>query len=225
MIDILLLAILGIVTYSVAGEGAWGAATTCFSVILSGLLAMNFFEPLCNTLMGSNSYWQARLDVIVLVGLFAGLVSAMRFGADYLSPTYIGVHRMVFEVGRWGCAALAGYVTMAFLLTALHTAPLPREFAGFKPERANLFDTVAPDRHWLGFTQWVSERVCSSSPVRIFDGPQVVLGDPGSGVQILPSFPIRYATRRSRGAGASSSGPAPAVRQVQPTKGSGTSGF
>ena len=226
MIDILLILVFGGVTYCVAGEGAWGAAVTCISTILSGLLAMNFFEPICNSLMSSQSGWQARLDVIVLVGLFAGGVSLMRFGVDYLSPTYIAVHRMVFEGARWGCAALTGYVTMAFLLTALHTSSLPREFAGFRPERMNLFDTVAPDRQWLGFTQWVTERVCDSSPARVFDGPRVVLGEPGSQPQILPSFPIRYATRRGRGMTATASGPPPAVRQVPAQKkGAPSQGF
>ena len=217
IIDFLLLVILGVVTYCVAGEGAWGAAVTCLSVILSGLIAMNFYEPICNNLLGTNSYWQVRLDLIVLVGLFAAGVTGLRSGADYLSPTYIGVHRMVHEGIRWGCAALAGYVTMAFLLTALHTAALPREFVGFKPERANFFAT-APDRQWLGFMQWVSERVCNSSPPRIFDGPIVVLGDPGAVPnKVWPSFPIRYASRREHGtAGGGAAAARSLLRQVQP---------
>ena len=220
MIDVLLLVIVGVVTYCVAGEGAWGAAVTCLSVILAGLFAMNFFEPICDNLLGNDPFWNTRLDLIVLVGLFAGGVSGLRFGADYFSPTYIGVHRMVHEGARWSCAALSGYVTMAFLLTALHTAALPREFLGFAPERANFFAT-APDRQWLGFMQWVSENVCNSSVPRIFDGPRIVLGDPGTKGEvenkIWPSFPIRYASRRERGGGGGAAAPvATPVRQVAP---------
>lgn len=219
MIDVVLLVIFGIVTYCVAGEGAWGAAITCLSVVLAGLVAMNFFEPICNNLLGTNAYWQARLDVIVLIGLFAGGVSLLRFGADYVSPVYIAVHRFAHEGVRWGCAALAGYVTMAFLLTALHTAPLPREFLGFRPERANLGSVLAPDRHWLGFTQWVSERVCSYSEPRVFDGPRFDLGDPGVVTnRYWPSFPIRYASRRERGTATAATAQAAPVRAVQPQK-------
>ena len=202
MIEVLLLIILAAVTYTVAGEGAWGAAVTCISVILAGLIAMNFFEPICNSLLGSDYYWQARLDLVVLVGLFAAAVAGIRAGADYLSPTYIGVHRMLHEGARWGCGLLTGYITMAFLLTALHTAALDREFIGFKAERANFFG-LSPDRQWLGFTQWTTERVFCKSPARIFDGPVIVLGEPGAVPNnVWPSFPIRYATRRERGAGA-----------------------
>ena len=70
VIDLLLFVVIGLVTYCVAGEGAWGAAITLLSVILSGLIAMNFFEPICNNLLGGDSYWQERLDLIVLGGLF-----------------------------------------------------------------------------------------------------------------------------------------------------------
>ena len=222
VIDILLLAIFGGVTYCVAGEGAWGAAITAICVILGGLFAMNFFEPICDNLLGTNYYWQARLDLIVLVGLFGGAVAGLRAGADYLSSTYIGVHRMVHEAARWGCGALAGYVTMAFLLTALHTAPLSREFLGFQAERSNFFG-LAPDRHWLGFTQWSSEWVFSKWPKRIFDGPEKTMGDPGVVTNtVWSSFPIRYASRREFGVGGgAAAAQAPAVKQVAPQSGGG----
>ena len=221
MIEVLMLIILAAVTYTVAGEGAWGAAITCLSVILAGLFAMNFYEPICNSLMGNDYWWQVRLDLVVLVGLFAAAVGGIRAGADYLSPTYIGVHRMLHEGARWGCGLLTGYITMAFLLTALHTAALDREFMGFKAERANFFQT-APDRQWLGFTQWTTERVFCKSPARIFDGPVIELGEPGAVPnKVWPSFPIRYATRRERGAGAAvASKPAPA-QSVAPPKAGG----
>ncbi|TXT23723.1 MAG: hypothetical protein FD138_3182 [Planctomycetota bacterium] len=221
-IDILLLLIFAGVTYCVAGEGAWGAAITAISVILAGLFAMNFFESICDSLLGSNYYWQERLDVIVLVGLFGGGVAGLRAGADYISPTYIGVHRMVHEGARWGCGILAGYVTMAFLLTALHTAPLDREFLGFKAERGNFFNT-APDRQWLGFMQRSSEWVYSKWPKRIFDGPEKSMGEPGTFPDpVWSSFPIRYASRRQLGAGGGAIGSqAPAVKQVAPQKAGG----
>lgn len=224
-VDILLLLIFGGVTYCVAGEGAWGAAITAVCVILGGLMAMNFFEPICDNILGTNYYWQARLDLIVLVGLFGAAVAGLRAGADYLSPTYIAVHRMVHEVGRWGCGALAGYVTMAFLLTALHTAPLGREFLGFKAERGNFFG-LFPDRQWLGFTQWSSERVFSKWPKRIFDGPEKSMGDPELVTNtVWPSFPIRYASRREFGSGGGATATAaPAVQQVVPQR-SGSPAF
>jgi len=71
-VDILLAAVLGIVTWCVAAEGAWGAAAIFLAVLFSGLLAMNFFEPLADFLQANMaSSWHQRWDVISLVGLFA----------------------------------------------------------------------------------------------------------------------------------------------------------
>ena len=195
MIDILLLAVVGVVAWCVASEGAWGAGFTFVAVLMAGLLAMNFFEPLANYLeynIAGSAGWAARWDVISLVGLFTLFTFLLRLLADYLSPTFIPVHPLVHEGGRWGFGVLTGYITMAVLLTALHTAPLPREFIGFTPERNNFLGLAAPDRQWLGFTQYVSERSLRGD--RIFDGPRLTIGD--SRNQIWPSFPIRYASRR-----------------------------
>ena len=202
--DFILILILGAVTWCVASEGAWGAALTCLCVILSGLLAMNFFEPMANFLQNSLGWrggWPYRWDIISMVGIFAASVFAIRAATDRISPTYIQVPGGAYEIIRWGCGLLTGYVTMAFLLTSLHTALLPREFIGFKPERNNLFNICAPDRQWLGFTQFVSERSFRTGRVpRVFDGPQIVLGDEEQPYPntIWPSFPIRYASRRER---------------------------
>ena len=195
MIDIALLVVIGIVAWCVASEGAWGAALLFLNVLFSGLLAMNFFEPLANYLQSSVAPgWANRWDIICLVGLFAGFVFAFRFLAEYLQPTFIAVHPLVYDGGRWLFGGLAGYVVMAFLLTALHTAPLPREFLGFSPERDNLFGITAPDRQWLGFTQYVTEHsLARSGSPRIFDGPRFRVG---SFEGVWPSFPIRYASRR-----------------------------
>ncbi|WP_299469401.1 CvpA family protein [uncultured Gimesia sp.] len=202
MIDILLLAILGIVTWCVASEGAWGAGFIFVSVLLAGLLAMNYFEPLATFLannISSSGAWQRRWDSIALVGLFIAFIFLFREITVRIAPTYMQVHPLVHEIARWSFAALTGYIAMAFLLTALHTAPLPREFAGFTPERNNLFGAAAPDRQWLGFTQYVSEKSMRNGAAgHLFDGPEYTF--PQQQNSIWPSFPIRYATRRGQGA-------------------------
>jgi hypothetical protein len=218
ILDVVLIGIVALVTWCVASEGAWGAGFTLFSVVLSGLLAMNFYEVTAEFLqqnLASSLEWQHRWDVIALVGLFAGFVLALRTATDRIMPVDIEVQMLVFDVTRWGCAALAGYTTMAFLLTALHTAPVPREFLGFAPEpqrRGGPVGQLAPDLQWLGFTQYVSEHILRrgrSGP--IFDGPTFEVYA-GAGAKVWPSFPLRYATRRERYYFSSSSAPSgPAV--------------
>ncbi|MBX3444374.1 MAG: CvpA family protein [Planctomyces sp.] len=208
MIDILLLLILAGVTWCVASEGPWGAATTFFSVVFAGLLAMNFFEPVAAAI-SSSPPWNVRADVIALLGLFALGVTGFRVAIEYLQPTQIEVPPMFYDATRWAMGLLTGYLTMAIVLTALHTAPLPREFLGFRPERSNFLEMSAPDRQWLAFTQHCSERIYSTG--NIFDGS--VFPVAGQPAQVWSSFPIRYADRRERFAsggagGGAASGPA-----------------
>jgi hypothetical protein len=242
MMDLLLIAVVAGVTWCVASEGAWGAAYTLLSVIISGLVSMSLFESVAGFLqqnLASSYEWQHRWDVIALVGLFAACVFGMRAALEYIAPVDIEVHAMAYDVARWACGFLTGYVTMAFLMTALHTAPLPREFLGFTPEperRSGPLGGLAPDFQWLGFTQYVSEnafRRGQHGP--IWDGPTYPIvagaqGEPGE-VKVWPSFPIRYATRRAQYFG-SAAAAAPAAApgggapvQAVPSGGRGTSNF
>jgi hypothetical protein len=238
MIDILLLVIIGVVTYCVASEGPWGAASTFVAVILAGLVAMNYFETVAG-LFPATIEWQARADIIALLGLFAAGVTGLRMGAEYLMPTQVEVHPLAYDAGRWGFGALSGFVTAAIVLTSLHTAPLPREFLGFTAERNNFFELGgvenAPDRLWLAFTQHASENIFTTGNVFDRSVYERYRGRAG-GAESWSSFPIRYADRRERyassgvvaaGAGTSSApGSANAPPPpVTPTPGGGASPF
>ena len=71
IISLILLAIVGVVTWCVASEGAWGSMILFFSVLLSALLAMNYFEPLANSLQNMATSWGYRFDFIALILIFA----------------------------------------------------------------------------------------------------------------------------------------------------------
>lgn len=243
MIDVILLVVIAVVTWCVASDGPGGAAITFVSVLLAGLFAMNFFEPLATFLQTNvlGSYtWSNRWDMLALVGLFALGVFGLRTLGEQLMPTYAEVDPLTYDVARWLLGLATGYLTMAILLTALHTAPLPREFLGFRPERQNLFEAAAPDRQWLAFTQYVSEKPLTTGAAgHIFDGARFprIPGQPET-MQVWSSFPIRYAMRREEyasGAGGGSTMASPpgsiapaapaAPRAPAPGGGGGTSGF
>jgi hypothetical protein len=227
ILELTLIGIVAVVTWCVASEGAWGAALTLLSVIIAGLLATCLFEVTANFLQENitDSYqWQHRWDVIAMVGLFAAFVFGLRMATERIVPTNIEIHGIVFDVTRWGCGLLSGLVTMAFLLAALHTAPLPPGFLGFTPEpqrRAGPVGQAAPDLRWLGFVHYMTETAFGKGTAgSVFDGDVATF--PGGVTEILPSFPIRYATRRERyysSAAASTTstaapaGPGPGVRR------------
>ena len=225
MVDLGCLIVIGVIVWCVASEGLWGAAHTFLCVLLSGLLAMNFFEPLAGFLDGILGGAKGYSDIVALIGLFTGFIFALRMGTEQLSPTFIQLPPALDQGGRWLFSVLTGYVTMAVLLTSLHTAPLPREFMGFKPEQRAFFG-LAPDRQWLGFTQYVTEKPFSVIKFQdpntkalvshAFDGKYETLGEKSQPYQntIWPSFPIRYAMRRDLIGGRQ--GPAAAPVQVTP---------
>ncbi|WP_206028413.1 CvpA family protein [Thalassoroseus pseudoceratinae] len=219
MIAFILLGIMALVAWCVAGEGPWGAGITFLCVLFAGLLAMNFFEPLADMLASitNTGMWLYRWDYIALVGLFAAFVFGLREISNRLVPTFFQTEEIIYEIGRWGFGVLTGYVTMAFLLTALHTAPLPRtvtktgivEFLGFQAEKGNLFG-FHPDRQWLGFTRFVSARgFARSDEQNRFDNPIYRIGGQGGPDNPWPSFPIRYAARREQLGGQVVAAPVP----------------
>ena len=125
MIDIACLVVVGITVYCVSNEGLWGAVHTFLCVLLAGLMAMNFFEPMAGFLDGiAPPAYKSYMDIIALLGLFIGLVFALRMGSEHLTPVYIGLPSTLDQVGKWAFGAATGYLTMALLLTALHTAGL-----------------------------------------------------------------------------------------------------
>lgn len=196
MIDILLLAVLGLVTWCVASDGAWSAVVTFWCTLIAGLVAMNFFEQLAVLLEGITPFFANRSDMIALIGLFIATLFALRIGFEQIVKLHVEVVPMAHDALRWSFAFLTGYVTMAFLLTALHTAPLPREFIGFRAERPNLMGVAAPDRQWLGLTQYVSEHALTRGGNHAFDTINMKLANYPN--EQWASFPIRYATRRER---------------------------
>lgn len=214
MIPIVLVIILALIAWVVASEGIWGSALTFLSVIFAGLIAMNFFEPLAGFLDNQVPSWRNRFDFIALIGIFAISVSILRELAARVAPVSIEVHPLFYQIGRWAFSVVAGYVTVAILLTAIHTINLPyRAFLGFKPAGDNLLGITAPDRQWLAFTQHVSENLFPRSQIikhvrygwddrclRIFDGMRM----PKAGkreAEYFPTFIIRYTSRRAGAAG------------------------
>lgn len=234
MIDLLLLVVIGLVTWCVASEGVWGAVLVFLCTLLSGLLAMNFFEPLAALLESFlPTAYRGHADSVALVGLFIAFAFGLRMATEQIAPVFITLPDMAESIGRWAFALATGYITAAFLLTAVHTAFIPREYLGFTAEGPNFFG-LNIDRQWLGFTQYVSEKSLANFRFvnekgelipHSFDGPYFAVGDPNAPYpnKVWPSFPIRYAARRDQlaGGGFAAPPPPPVVRPVAPPAGGG----
>ena len=222
-IDIILVGVVGLLTFLIAQDGPWNAILSFFAVIFGGLLAMNFYEPLAVMLGRQNAWLDVRADIISLLGLFSLFVFLIRLGLDHVAPTNLELPDLAYKIGQWAFGFATAYVTMAIIATSLHTAPLPRNFLGFTPERKNFLGATSPDVQWLGFTQYVTEhvfarRVKSADAMtryRSFDGKTELFPE-RQDLDVLPTFIIRHATRRQRISGQIAVAPPP-VAAPSPT--------
>jgi hypothetical protein len=153
MLYLLLIVILAGAIACLWNRGIWGASLTLINIVFAALLAMNFFEPLAQTLGDKNSN---MMDFVCLWGLFADLVSRVRVR---FPPMFDLIGAVFFAI--WG-----GWVLFCFTVTSFHVAPLARtpligSFMASPNEK--MVAGSAPDRLWLAFTRQVSLGAFSNS--------------------------------------------------------------
>jgi hypothetical protein len=165
--------------------GLWSNLITLVNVVVAGLLAMNFFEPLAGWIAGmlggmfaSGPYYA---DLTAIWGLFAGILFALKFATDNLSRIKVKFPRPLEMAGSYVVIAAISWIMICFTAATLHMAPLAREFmyGAFNGEKPAFFG-FAPDHYWLGFVQRTSQGAFGRG--HIFD-------DQGT-------FVFRYAGRR-----------------------------
>ncbi|RMF88966.1 MAG: CvpA family protein, partial [Planctomycetota bacterium] len=138
-------------------EGIWGNAIRLFVVIMAGLLATSWFEPVARMLedmMGKGLTY--AYDFLALWGLFAIFCLILRLPADMLSRVKVRFMKIVDRVGGIFLGFLVGCVLVSFTLMSLHTAPMAEKFLMGSFDHTQKMLLVGPDRLWLGFVHNVS---------------------------------------------------------------------
>jgi hypothetical protein len=192
MIYLLMFIVLLVVVGLLQMDGLWGNILNLFNVILAGVVAVNFFEPLAQALDKAVPRGTFLWDFPVLWGLFAISLIIFRVSCDFVSPKKVKFPNLVEMIGNYFVAVWVAWLVMCFTLFSLHTAPLAKNpfFGGFQPE-SRMFLGLAPDRVWLGFSQQLSEGAFTRG------------GTPAEGSGVLPhsfdpqsKFMPVYNTRR-----------------------------
>jgi hypothetical protein len=143
------------VGYAFLGEGLFTAAVMFCNVIIAGLLAFNFFEPLADALDSAfaGSFLADYLDLLCLIGIFSLVLGLLRMGTNNLAPQPVEYQGMVRSVGGALFGLMTGYLVAGFLVCALQTLPWHENFMGFDPRYESgqgLRRVLPPDRVWLG---------------------------------------------------------------------------
>ena len=141
--------------YAYLREGVFTAFTMCCNVLIAGLVAFNFWEPLADLLEGpfSSTFLRGYEDALCLFVLFCLTLGALRTVTNALANREMGIHPIIHRAGGVLFGLLTGYLASGFLLCALQTLPWHERFMFFDPtyeEGSGGLRRVLPaDRVWL----------------------------------------------------------------------------
>ncbi|MBI1915465.1 MAG: CvpA family protein, partial [Planctomycetes bacterium] len=150
-----LLIMLG-VCYAFWREGLFTTCCMFINVVLAGLIAFFFFEPIADELdaLVQGSFLSGYEDCFSLIFLFSLTLGLLRLATNSFAYTELD-----FPPGllRGGCVVfglLTGYLVAGFLLCAMQTLPLPEDFMGLEVrtnenQPKTLRRLLPPDRVWL----------------------------------------------------------------------------
>ena len=153
-------------------EGMWNNCLALVNVVLSALLAMNFWEPAADFLESKLPSYTFLMDYLALWGVFALSYMILRQVTAALSDTRVKFSPPIETAGSIISVILTGWVMVCFSLTTLHTSPLARTAVRgtFQAEpMSNNFLGTAPDRMWLGYVQHRSKYALSNPTPTVFD--------------------------------------------------------
>ncbi len=139
--------------------GILGAILLVIEIVLAGLVAFGFWEPLAKLLEPSlrSGMFAGCEDTIVLALLFSVALGTLRYVSTRMHDHWLEFDPNVQMVGGAFIGLLAGYLVSGFLICAAQTLPIEDNFLGFEPRKADsknenespLRRIVPPDRVWL----------------------------------------------------------------------------
>ncbi len=161
MIWILLLFVIAACVGFLFREGMWANAVRLVNVIFSGLLAMNFYEPLAKFAAGYSDdicTFAPFLDFLSFWACFIAFAAVLVTITDKVSRVRIRFPQIVEQYGSPLLSLGTGWVMAGIVLASLHMAPLSEYpfLECFQPQAKMFFGVLAPDREWLGFTKYQS---------------------------------------------------------------------
>jgi hypothetical protein len=176
-LPVLTLLIMLAVTYAYYLQGALSSFAMAVNVLLAGLVAFNFFEPLANLLepMLADTFFAGLEDWICLVGLFAVALLLLRTLTNAVLPADPELPAALQQGGAVLFGLVTGYLTAGFLACVLQTLPWHENFLGFDPrvdpegQGAGVRRLLPPDRVWLAMMRRASTAAFSHADSAGFD--------------------------------------------------------
>jgi hypothetical protein len=138
-------------------EGIFGAAVLLLNVILAGLVAFNFWEPLADLVGSPSRLLDSYADAVCLVFLFVVTLGLLRLLTSYLTPNELWFPPIVRQLGGPLVGLVAGYLLAGILICVFQTLPWHERFLWYDPDEG--MGLGAPDRVWLAIVHRASGKV------------------------------------------------------------------
>lgn len=154
--------------WSLIREGIWGATLVFLEILIAGLVAMNFFEPLAGLMEDYLAFMAGYEDGVALLLVFGLVLFIFREADGALWPNMVRFPGLLHRAGGAAFGVLSGLALAAFLLCAFQAFPLPTSFMGYNSEEKMVLG-LGLDRHWLAFTQRMSRKALRQGDGNTFD--------------------------------------------------------
>lgn len=177
-------------------SGLWSNILTLINLLMAGLIATNFFEPVTDKLETYAGQFTYILDFPVIWALFVIAFIALRLTTECLSRVRVRFNVWVEMAGRSILSLWVAAVFVSFAMFTLHVSPLPADVIQASPQSSTLIG-MSPDYGWLAFAQSRSRGALSRGH---FSG-DLHPDDANKNVQAfdpLGDFPYKYHDRRTQ---------------------------
>jgi uncharacterized membrane protein required for colicin V production len=153
-----------ILAYAFWKEGPLTSFAMCVNILLAGLLAFNFWEPIADLFdpLLEDSFAAGIEDSVALMVIFLPTLMILRWITNSLASTHVEYPSVLYRGGAVLFGLLAGYLLAGFLICVIQTLPVPREFLQFEPydpakaaERP-IRKFMPPDVAWLAMMNRLS---------------------------------------------------------------------
>ncbi len=148
-----------IVGYAYWREGLLTAFCMCCNVVVSGLVAINFWEPIAKEI---DPFLQGYEDFLCLSLFFIATLLLLRWLTNQMANRMPDFPSAVQHAGGVLFGMATGYLLAGFLVCVLQTLPWHERFVDFNPDfdpnlaGASLRRVLPPDRVWLALMHKLS---------------------------------------------------------------------
>jgi hypothetical protein len=160
LIGALTVVIMAVVAYAFWREGPLTGFAMCFNVLVAGLLAFNFFEPVADLLepILAGTFLEGIEDALAMMLIFLPVLMLLRLAANSAAPTHMEYPPILYRGGAVVFGLVTGYLLSGFLVCVLQTLPLPQNFLTFEDYEPGkpLRKVLPPDLVWLAMMHRLS---------------------------------------------------------------------